>query len=56
MKHFDTNIENIIINEKDYLKLFQGAKNEKILGEASTSYLYYTDPKIIKENSQILKL
>jgi len=57
MEHFDINIKDIITNEKDYLKLFQGAKNEKILGEASTSYLYYTDPKIIKEkfpNSKII--
>lgn len=39
--HFD--------QEADYLELFEGVKNEKLIGEASTGYLYdELSPKLIK--------
>jgi len=41
---------NPIRNKKEYLKLFKKAKDEKILGEASPSYLRDTEaPKLIHE-------
>ena len=56
-EHFDIDFSQVITNEEQYFSLFQKAKNEKILGEASTSYLYYVEPEVIKKkfpNSKII--
>lgn len=38
----DSEVDNTIIKDKhDYLNLFKGAKDEKVIGEASADYLYF---------------
>jgi len=46
-----------ITSEKEYLKLFEKAKDEKILGESTTSYLADPEaPKMIKQYSPQAKI
>lgn len=54
-EHIDVNL--IVDSWEEYINLFKGVQCEKIIGEASTSYLHYADPQVIKSailNAKIL--
>jgi len=54
-EHIDVNL--VVDSWEEYVNLFIDAQNEKIRGEASTTYLYYADPQVIKSiipNAKIL--
>jgi len=45
-EHIDVNL--IIDSWEEYVNLFKAAQDEKIIGEASTTYLHYAEPREIK--------
>ena len=44
--HIDVN--SVVDSWDEYIRLFDGAQNERIRGEASATYLYYADPCLLK--------